>query len=199
MQKAAFEKGAASSHSSPRILLSESHGDSFGTCDCYRAECEVARAVRKAAAEKLLASVRSEYGNENDFYASDFPLWSFPSREWSCRAFPRRSLRACPGCGYVPSKVPESIKHGAVFALGGLIYRVIAVGSTNHYSNGLHYEDYAIGEVTASAAPWEFPDCPTPVADVYQALRKLGELPKFRTADLERALVLLGPISLETS
>lgn len=164
--------------------------DHYGTCDCERDECHVARAVRRAAAEKLLAAMLAEYGDTWHF--DEFPLWLFPAREWVCRAFPSRSSRACPGCGYVPATVPSNITFGVVFGLKGSTYRVVSVGSTNRYSNGHHFEDYVTAELV-KAEPWSLPDCPASVADVASALHVLfHDLPKFRSFELADAMVSIS-------
>lgn len=166
-------------------------GDHFGMGDCDCPEHGVERAIRKAAAEKLLASMLAEYGDTWHF--DEFPLWSFPSYEWVCRAFPSRSSRACPGCGYVPSTVPSAFTFGTVFGLKGSTYRVVSVGSTNRYSpRGQHFEDYVTAELV-KAEPWSLPDCPAPVADVASALHVLfHDLPKFRSFELADALVTVS-------
>lgn len=163
----------------------------YGTCDCDRAECATARAVRAAAADKLCADIRQRYGAAQVF--DDVPLVHFPSREWVCRAFPRRSLEACPVCHYVPAFLPPSVVHGAIFALRGTVYRVVSVGSTNRHSpSGLHFEDFATCEAVSSE-PWKFPALPAPTVDVSAALHVLfNGLPKFRRFDFNRALFSIG-------
>lgn len=160
---------------------------SHGTCDCDRDECSLARFVRAAAADRCAAAIVVEYGSTN--LSPDFHLSVFPPHEWACRAFPWRSDRACPSCGYVPSKVPSWAVHGATFVLDNISYRIVSgTGSTNRYSpNRLHSEDYVICE-RSSGEKWSLPDLPATKADVGASLGVLFKLPKFRARDLERAL-----------
>lgn len=162
----------------------------FGTCDCDRPECDLARALRRVAAEKVSAEINAEYGSTTVYV--DFHLASYPSREWVCRAFPWRSSRACPGCGYVPANVPNTITFGTVFGLQGKTWRVISIGSTNRFSpNRLHSEDYAVCQLV-SAEPWKFPEVPAPVFDVERALQGLFKMPTFRSFELANAMVSIS-------
>ena len=168
--------------------------DDYGNCSCDRIECEIARAVRRAAADACLTAIEAEFGPSFWRGAHLRHLSTFPVREWPCVAFPWRSDRACPGCGYVPRKAPAWATHKAVFCLNGKAFRIVSVGSTNRYSNNrLHSEDFITAE-PISAAPWALPDLPAPIADVASALTVLfKELPRFRAVDLEKALYCLQP------
>lgn len=162
-----------------------------GTCGCDRPDCVTARAVRGAAARACVAAVVAEYGSSRHEHDDDFPLWSYPANEWACRAFPYRSDRPCPGCGYVPARAPGWAVHGVVFGLRGKTYRVVSVGSTSRHSpQGLHYEDTVVAELV-SGERWSLPEMPAAVEDVSRALRVLfDDLPRFRRPELERALVV---------
>jgi hypothetical protein len=160
----------------------------YGRCDCESSDCKVARAVRRAAAEKLVEAMRAGYGEP--MVTDDCPLWIFAEREWVCRAFPWRNAQSCPSCGYVPKRLPAAFKHGAVFGLRGACYRVVSVGSTNRYSpNGLHSEDYLRCELVKEV-PWALPTLPATKGDVSAALDVLfNDLPMFRWMELEGALL----------
>ena len=159
--------------------------DTFGKCDCDRHQCSLERALRAAAADACAEAIEREYGRRP---RSDFHLSDFPAHEWVCRAFPLRSDKSCPWCKYAPRTAPTWAQHGVAFALDGRSYRVVSVGSTNRYSNGLHFEDMICAELL-SAEPWSLPEPPAAVADVSRALDVLfKELPRFRPADMERAL-----------
>lgn len=161
--------------------------DYHGQCDCERNECVVARAVRRAAAEACRTAVEAEYGS--DEREEFFHLSTFPAREWACRAFPRRSARSCPGCGYTPWPRLPWVAHGATFAVDGKAYRIVSVGSTNRYSpSGLHFEDIVVAE-PVSAGRWSLPELPATVDEVGDALNALNGLPKFRMPELDSALV----------
>lgn len=153
-----------------------------GNCSCERFECDVARFVRNACSEKVKAAIKAKYGSNPE---SDFPLSSFPSYEWVCRAFPMRSEFACPSCNYVPRPAPPWAKHRAKFAHKGALYSIVSVGSTNRYSsNGMHFEDFVICEPVADD-PWSLPETPALISDVAASLNVLfKELPRFRFHEL---------------
>jgi hypothetical protein len=168
--------------------------DDYGTCDCDRPDCAVARAVRAAAADACLASVVVEYGPHGR--GEDAPhLLLYPLCEWVCRSFPYRSPRPCPACGVVPRRTPAWAVHGATFGLNGRAYRVITVGSSNsrtrrvhHEGGGLHTEDFVRAELVTSAE-WSLSQLPAACDDVVRSLRVLfDELPRFWADDLSRAL-----------
>jgi hypothetical protein len=110
-----------------------------------------------------------------------------------CRAHPARTADPCPRCGYVPAQAPAWATHGATFALAGLRFRVVAVGSTNqHAPRGLHYED-AIRVEPAGDERWQLAETPCPVDDVAASLRGLFSLPTLRPLELARAYLIEGP------
>lgn len=162
------------------------HGVHTYECCCDNVDCDIARYIRNACAEKVRAAIQLEYGSTPQ---SDFHLGSFPPYEWVCRAFPMRSERACPSCNYVPRPALSWAVHGARFALKGVLYSIVSVGSTNRYSpNHMHFEEYVIGE-KISDDPWSLPETPCPVSDVAASLDVLfNKMPKFRMHELDNAM-----------
>lgn len=159
----------------------------FGKCDCMRPECVTARAVRRMAADTCQAAIVREFGAVETYEGCPH-LSDFPSREWVCRAFPWRSDRPCPACGFTPWHAPVWANHGRVFGLAGQAFRIVSVGSTNrHAPNGLHSEDYVHAELISEA--WSFPQLPAGVDEVGKALKQLFALPTFRVPELANAIL----------
>lgn len=123
---------------------------------------------------------------------------TFSQRQYAdddvCRAQPLRGPTPCPRCGYVSVKAPAWADFGVTFALAGLRYRIVSVGSTNrHAPRGLHFEDLVRVE-RVEQGPWALPQMPSPVSDVASALTSLFALPKFRPCELVGAyLIEPGP------
>jgi hypothetical protein len=112
-----------------------------------------------------------------------------PDPDDICRGHPDRTNEPCRRCGYVPAALPDWATHGAVFAVDGAAYRVVATGSTNRYApRGLHFEETVSCE-RIGQGHWELPEAPCPAADVRDALGNLLRMPVFRAQDLTRALV----------
>ena len=160
--------------------------ENYGGCACDRIECGIARAVRKAAGLACINAIKLEYGSASD--CEPFDLASFPAGQWVCRAFPRRSARPCPSCGYTPWILPEWVAPGKCFGFAGKCYRVVSVGSTNRYSNGFHFEDRVTAELLRGEK-WRFPALPASINDVEAALKNLFQLPTFGRLDLEKVIV----------
>ena len=107
-----------------------------------------------------------------------------------CRAHPQRCDEPCPRCSYIPTKAPDWAVYKATFAVNGTRYRIVSVGSTNRYSNGLHFEDTVLAE-RIDSTHWELPAAPCPTSDIKSALDDLFALPRFRASDLASALRLV--------
>lgn len=111
-----------------------------------------------------------------------------PDPDDICRSFPQRSDTPCPRCSYIPAKAPAWADHGVTFALNGIRYRIVSVGSTNRYApRGLHFEDTILAE-RLDSSHWELPATPCPTSDVKAALDRLFALPHFRPHELASAI-----------
>lgn len=121
------------------------------------------------------------------------PLEVFEEREWVCRVFPYRCPDPCPGCGYTPLRAPVwALRGHPTFGLGGKLYRIVSVGSTNRYApRGLHNEDVVVCELVQDE-PWMFPQIPASKDEILQALNGLNALPQFRARELENAIVAIA-------
>lgn len=86
--------------------------------------------------------------------------------------------------------LPAWVKHGAIFALRGKVYRIISIASTNgRVANHLHFDDYIIAGPTRGPK-WSLPKEGSTVASLAESLRELHENPKFFVEDLDGAIHL---------
>jgi len=92
--------------------------------------------------------------------------------------------------------LPSWAEDGAVFALNGKVWRVVALASTNRgtWENKHFYECVHAEEVTTED-PWALPEAPCPKDVVGVALRRLRDLPMFRADELVSAMHIVrgGP------
>lgn len=166
--------------------------DYYGDWECRDGDedCLTAKAIRKAAADKVIAAIAAEYGGTS-WENPSFPLESYPAREWVCMVFPWRHERPCPGCGYVPRGKPAWADFKVKFALGGKTYRIVSIGSTNRFApRQMHQEDFLICELISSES-WSLPAAPATRDEVGKALDVLDRMPRFRAHELEGALHLV--------
>ncbi len=102
---------------------------------------------------------------------------------------PEGSTEACKRCGFTRPPLPAWAVVGAVFALDGNTYRIVAAGgSSNRRTNANHSEETVHAELV-EAAPWEgLPDAPCSKDAVGASLQALFSLPIFFVDDLRRAI-----------
>jgi hypothetical protein len=87
--------------------------------------------------------------------------------------------------------LPSWAKPGVIFALNGVVWRIVATGAHNNTPRRQH--DMPIVEYVScepvSGERWNLPPAPCPKADLLESLHRLGDLRRFVADDLDKALV----------
>ncbi len=110
------------------------------------------------------------------------------ARDEACRMFNEYNT-PCPSCGYTATRKPAWADFGVTFALAGVRYRIVSIGSTNRYApRHAHFEDSVHCEPVEKH--WGLPAAPCPVADMETALDALFRLPTFRPHELAGAYLI---------
>jgi len=121
----------------------------------------------------------------------------FPENFGGTRCRLVESGHDCPHCGFVFVPLPAWVEvrwverrlRRSVFALHGVIYRCMAIGSTNRRGGqwSCHFSDVVTCQ-PVDEANWHLPNAPSAKSNVASALKEFYALPMFFGTDLKDAL-----------